>query len=144
MNVGLLNEVPGGPDLIAWFDGVIPSFHDTEIVGLALERKNSSCCLKVHGFRTTPDLDERGHFITIKHVIITFQFNQVDQLELSDFNHQNVIDGLKLSRQSNGNFLLEMEPCYGLWGKIEASNLQISLEPGKPEGSVYAQWPPLA
>jgi hypothetical protein len=141
VNADLLQEVEGGRELIAWFDGSIPSFHDSEIVELALERENSRCRLKVHGFRMTPDLDDRGYYITVKHVVIAFQFEHVAELELSDFNHQNIIDGLNLSRQPNGNFLLKMEPCYGLWGKIEAANLQISLEPGIPKGSVYLQAP---
>jgi hypothetical protein len=137
MDNDLLNEIPGGPDLIAWFDGNVPSFHDAEIVELMLNRKNASCRLKVHGFRTTRDQDNAGYLVSVKHVVITFQLDEVTELELTDFNHQNVIDGLTLTRAANGNYLLEMEPCYGLFGKIEAANLQITLEPGAPDESVY-------
>jgi hypothetical protein len=127
MNNDLLNGIPGGPDLIAWFDGVVPSFHDAEIVELALTRANSSCRLKVHGFQINNDAE--GFRISVKHVVITFQLDQITELELTDFNHQNVIDGPNLTRTSNGTFLLVIEPCYGLWGKIEAASLQISIEP---------------
>jgi hypothetical protein len=134
----LLNGVEGGADLLAWFDGQIPSFHDAEITQVVLDRINSSCLIKVHGFRMTPDLDQRGHFISIKHTIITFHFNAIAKLELADFNHQNVIDGLSLTREPNGNFLLELEPCYGLCGKVEAAHVKITHEPGTPEG-VYSR-----
>lgn len=78
-----------------------------------------------------------GYFVSVKHVVVTFQLDRVCELELSDFNHQNVIGGLNLARLPNGHILLELEPCYGLYGKIEAENLQISLEPGIPTKSVY-------
>lgn len=133
----LLKELPGGPDLIAWFGGRVPSFHDAEIVELVLERTESRCRLKVHAFETTPDLDAEGYFISVKHVVVTFQLAHISELELTDFNHQNVIDGIGLTRLPNGHILLKLEPCYGLWGEIEADSMQISLEPGKPSGSVY-------
>jgi len=139
MNSELLHTVQGGPALIAWFDGSMPSFHDAEILELALERDKSRCRLKVHAFRMTPDANEKGFYITVRHVVITFQFENVVELELTDFNHQNAVDGLTLARQPNGNFLLTMDPCYGLFGKIEAGNLEISFEPGIPSGSVYTQ-----
>jgi hypothetical protein len=132
MDLDVLSKVPGGTDLILWFDGTLPSFHDAEVLEVLLERANASCRVKVHGFRTTPDLDEKGYYVSIKHVVITFQFLQVEKLELTDFNHQNVIDGLDLTRQSGGKILFDMKPCYGLWGSIEAADLVISLQPGKP------------
>jgi hypothetical protein len=133
----LLKEVPGGPDLIQWFAGRVPSFHDAEVIDLALERRNSLCRIKIHAFEGTRDLDSEGYFVSVKHVVVTFQLDRVCELELSDFNHQNVIDGINLARLPNGHILLELEPCYGLYGKIEAENLQISLEPGIPTKSVY-------
>lgn len=65
-------------------------------------------------------------------MVIAFQFNKVATLELTDFNHQNVIDGVGLTREPGGNFHFEMKPCYGLYGTIEAADLEISLQPGKP------------
>ena len=133
----LLKEIPGGPDLIAWFDGRVPSFHDAEVVELLLDRIESRCRLKIHGFRITPDLDNEGYFVSVKHVVVTLQLTHVTDLKLEDYNHQNVIDGLGLVRKPNGRILVTLEPCYGLWGEIEAVSLEISLEPGAPPNSIY-------
>lgn len=133
----LLKELPGGLDLIAWFDGHVPSFHDAEVVELVLDRTESKCRLKIHGFRTTPDLDNEGYFVSVKHVVVTLQLTHVTELKLEDYNHQNVIGGLGLARKQNGHILLTLEPCYGLWGEIEALSLEISLAPGVPPDSIY-------
>ena len=133
----LLKGVPGGPELIAWFGGRVPRFHDAEIVELVLERTQSRCRLKVHAFVPTPELDAKGCFVCTKHVIVTFQLTDVCELELTGFNHQNAILGLSLSRQPNGNLLLELDPAYGLGGAIEAGSVEISLEPGIPHDSIY-------
>lgn len=131
----LLKEIPGGLDLIAWFDGHVPSFHDAEIVELVLDRIESRCRLKIHVFRTTPDLDNEGYFVSEKHVVVTLQLTHVTNLKLEDYNHQNVIDGLGLIRKTNGHTLVTLEPCYGLWGEIEAASIKIGLEPGTPRAA---------
>ena len=139
MDADLLKDVPGGPELIAWFGGRLPSFHDAEVVEVLLERRDSRCRLKIHGFEITSDLDEKGYFKSIRHAVVTFHLDRVSALELADFNHQNVIDRLSLTQTAAGGFLLQMEPCYGLFGKVEAASLRISLEPGIPEASVYTR-----
>lgn len=109
---------------------MVPSLHDAEVVELLLDRTNARCRVKIHGFQMTPDLDGKGFYVSTKHVVITFQFNKVEKLELTDFNHQNVLDDVGLTRQSSGNFLFDMKPCYGLFGTIEAADWRsaFSLE----------------
>ncbi len=135
----LLKQLPGGPDLIAWFGGCVPSFHDAEIVELALDRVQSCCRIKIHAFERTPETYATGHYVCVKHVVVTLRLLHVMNLQLDDFNHQNALDYLGILRQPNGNILLTMEPCYGLGGEIEAMGLEISLEPGIPPDSVYAE-----
>lgn len=141
IDLNLLGEIAGGPDLVVWFGGRLPSFHDSEIVELSLDRVQSRCLVRVHAFETKNEVDAEGYFVTAKHVVITFHLDWVSELELTDFNHQNVIDGLQLERLPNGNLLLTLEPCYGLSGKMEAKELRITLEPGKPADSVYRRKP---
>lgn len=109
----LLNQVPGDTDLIAWFDGQVPSFHDAEVLELALDRVQSRCRVKIHAFRMTSETDTEGYFKCVKHVIVTFEFAHVCALELEGFNHQNAIYGLELLRLPNGRILMEMEAAYG-------------------------------
>lgn len=133
----LLGEVPGGQQLLEWFDGRVPSFHDAEVLELALNREEARCSVKIHAFRMTSDVDAKGFFVLDKHVVASFRLEGVANLELNDFNEQNAIYGLALSRTADQGFRLELDPCYGLFGFIEARALTIELEPGKPSRGVY-------
>jgi hypothetical protein len=128
----LLLDVPGGADLLRWFDGRVPTFHDAEVLTLALDRKAETDNVSIYTFELTPDLDEKGFFVLTKHVAVCFQLSGITNLELTDFNHQNVIDGLLLSRTESGGFRLELKPCWGLSGFIEAQTVTIGIKPGKP------------
>jgi hypothetical protein len=133
----LIGLVPGAAALVDWFEGRWPSFHDAEVLGLSLDREDARCSLRVHAFRMTSQVDAKGYFVCDRHVAVTFEFKDVTHLELEDFNHQNAIYGLELSRTEGGGFRVEIEPAYGLAGAIEALGLRIEIQPGVPPGSQY-------
>lgn len=132
----LLIAVPGGGKLLEWFGGRVPSFHDAEVLELELHREKARCRIKIHTFRMTPEVDDKGFFILDKHVLVSFRLEGVINLEFNDFNEQNVIYGLALSRTADQGYRLELDPCHGLFGFVEAQSLTIELEPGKPSHSV--------
>ncbi len=138
MTPELLANVPGGPELVAWF-GYAPSFHDAEVLGLTLDRDGPCCSLRVHGFEMTREVDDSGHFICAKHVVVTFRLTDLLALELDDFNHQNALMGLTITRGLDAGYRLEMDGAHGLSGVIEARQVEITLEPGIPSGSQYLE-----
>jgi hypothetical protein len=127
-----LNAVPGAAELFTWF-GYWPSFHDAEIISLALNRSGTST-LRIHTWQMTSQTDERGYYILDKHVLINFQMEEILGLELGDFNLQNVISGLNIRKTDDG-YQIEMGPCYGLAGSITARKLSIEIEPASGEVS---------
>jgi hypothetical protein len=140
--------VPGGQDLLAWFEGR-PRFHDAEIIRLDLRRRSEST-LDIHFCVGTGEVDARGYFVLDKHVVVTFAIEEIVDLELDGFNHQNVIYNLELSHAksrperepyvlgaSPGDYEIELEDCYGMSGFIRCKKVAIRLTPGKP-GDVYA------
>lgn len=129
----ILNEVPGGADLLRWFEGRVPSFHDAEIISVTLDREGISGNIRIRTFEMTSDVDAQGYFVLKKHVVVGFQLSGITGLELTDFNHQNVIYGLALTRTESGDFKLELEPCYGLFGFIEAQTVTIDIQPVVPK-----------
>jgi hypothetical protein len=147
----IYDEVPGGPELLRWF-GEVPSFHDAEITGLDLRRWGQST-LRVHGFVATYKADSGGSLVFDRHAIVTFSLEDIMDLQLDGFSHQNVIGGLTLQRatdrgranyyslpQSPEDIEIELEPCYGLDGLIRAKRVTISFEPGFPDGpSIYRE-----
>ena len=127
----LLKSVPGAAELLAWF-GYWPSFHNAQVINLVLNRSGIST-LRLHTWHTTEQVDERNCYIKEKHVIVSFQMEEILYLTLSNFSQQNVIFGLKISPE-DGGYRLDLDPRYGLAGLISARLLSIELEP-LPDGT---------
>jgi hypothetical protein len=123
------STIPGADALIAWF-GRWPSFHDAEILEVSLVR-NGRSGLCVHGWSGTSDVDSKGYFVRDHHVVVSFWFENVVDVDLTDFSNQNVIAGLSCEKNEKG-FKVTLFPCYGIAGYIDAERLAITFEPGTP------------
>jgi hypothetical protein len=122
--------IPGAEEIVRWF-GKWPTFHDAEVLEIDLKRKDRSS-VRLHAFRITNEVDAEGHLVLDLHAVVTFWLDEVTDLELADFSHQNVIFGLAVEPVAAG-FRLALTPCYGIAGYIEAAQVSVSLEPGRPE-----------
>jgi hypothetical protein len=121
-------NIHGASQLADWFE-YWPLFHDAEVTELHFDRSGTSW-LKVHTWHTTNETIS-SHFITNKHVVVTFKLQDIQELELSEFNGTNVIHWLKLNPVEHG-IELQMEPCMGVFGRIAARQMEIEFLPGKP------------
>ena len=132
--MSIYNTIPGGKELLEWF-GQVPSFHDAEILDLHLRREGAST-LRIHAWNMTSKV-KNGYFVLEKHAVVEFAIGGIVNLELDDFNHQNAIDGLTLSRVKYDENLeiyeVLLEPAYGMAGFIQAIELSVSHRPGKPK-----------
>jgi Immunity protein 50 len=84
-------NVPGASELLSWF-GYWPSFHDAEVLSIHLNRSGEST-VAIHTRHRTDQVDDHGYFVTTKHVLVTFVHEGIHTVQLTDFNHQNVISG---------------------------------------------------
>ncbi len=128
------DEIPGAAELIKWF-GYWPSFHDAEVLDMRLDRSGCSV-VRIHAWETTDRVDNRGHFICTKHVIVSFVLEEITGLDLNDFSSQNVISGLDLIQTAQG-YELSLGPCYGLEGTLTAKRIRLRLDPGIPPNSSF-------
>ena len=122
-------ELPGAESVIEWF-GTWPSFHDAEVISISLARSGKSV-LRVYPYYPQ------------KTATVKFVFEEITDVELSDFSPQNVIFDLNVEVAKDGNgdpiFRVILHPCFGLAGRIEAKRLEFALEPGQsPDG--VSQW----
>jgi hypothetical protein len=124
------SAIPGSEDLVAWF-GDWPSFHDAEVLELSFLREGSSS-VRIHTWRMTSEIDPTGHVVADRHVIVSFWFEEIVNLELVDFSVQNVISGLVCEKSEEG-FKVTMSPCFGVAGYIEAKRVSVTFEPGEPK-----------
>jgi hypothetical protein len=73
-----------GAELLTRVFGYWPSFHDAEVVRVALSRapayrEGAFLEADVHAFEMTSDVDERGYFVLRHHVLVSFRFEAVGQ-----------------------------------------------------------------
>lgn len=129
-----LAQVPGASELINWF-GYWPGFHDAEVISIELARSGASR-LCVHAFESTGTINSKGHYICQRHVVVKFLLTGIRQLQLIDFNQQNVLAGLTLRRVEQG-CEVKLEGCDGVDGVIVAESVRIELSTGVPPDSQY-------
>ncbi|SON53716.1 hypothetical protein HDIA_0175 [Hartmannibacter diazotrophicus] len=126
-------DLTGGPELVSWF-GVAPSFHDAEILEICLRRSDPSL-IRIHTWQATGVTDKDGRMKLDKHVVVDFMLRGVVDLNLDGFNHQNVINGLQIGKETR-NLWGEMTPlvkvsldgCFGVDGWITACEVEIAMD----------------
>jgi len=124
-----LSDIPGGRELIDWF-GYVPRFHDANLLGINLVSDGPSS-LRIHAFRMTKEVDDRGYYVLDKHVVVTVTLEAVIQVGLSDFNLPGIIFELSFSTVED-DIQLAWTGSYGVEGTIRAKQARIDLIPGKP------------
>lgn len=137
--IAILDEIAGGPEVIAWFEGRLPHFGDAEVLELRLVREGPSV------LRISTMMYSRDHLIGAyaKHAVFTFFLRDMADVHLDGFAHQNVIGGLTLRRSqvaeihpslygiglSIGDHEIVLEPCAGAFGFIRCTVESISITP---------------
>jgi hypothetical protein len=120
------NNIEGTNCLIDWF-GYWPDFHDAEVLELLLSRESTSH-IKLHFWNTSSETNTDGTYKTNNDAIVTITMTDITDTDLQNFNHQNVIESLQLSKTEEG-IKLELSPCYGVTGYIIATAVKFSIEP---------------
>lgn len=122
--------------------GEWPSFHDAEVMGLALDSGQRSdgkpsIEMEVHLFRASGEKDAEGRIIWRLHTVATFRFVQVAAVSLKDFWSQNVLDDLIIEKLPAGfgdRFAVSLTSNNGLEGSFQCGEVQLAevkpFEPG--------------
>ena len=122
-----------GVELLTNIFGRFPSFHDAEIISLKLDRGNfetlATLDLTIHVFEMTSEIIE-NRYVLKNHTLVTFQFQEVVELELEGFDHQNVLQDLSIidirHRQLERiKFEVTIPGITGLDGKFMCRTIKI-------------------
>jgi hypothetical protein len=107
-------------ELIERIFGGWPSFHDAEIHSILITRDCDSgpqMDFTIHHWEMTREKDSRGYFVLRHHTLSTLRFSDVSDLQLADFNHQNVLFDLEISEVSESGsdsiFSISMPTSFG-------------------------------
>ncbi len=122
--------------VIATF-GQWPSFHDGEVHRVVLDRMSRSASgsyiptieLHVRGWIMTSEVTEKGFYKVEHDSVVHFLFEDIFNLELEGFNHQNVLSSLNLTLidepQKKQAIHVELEHCYVFAGEFSACRARI-------------------
>ena len=119
-------QIEGAGAFVDWF-GSWPSFHDAEVIHLHLNRAATSSLL-INTQEMTSDVLPSGFYGSRKNVDVEFLLNEVQDLELAEFNEQNVIFGLSVEAVENG-LRISLDGCYGLAGYLIAKSIALNFTP---------------
>lgn len=121
--------------------GRLPSFHDAEVLSINLSRGKSAYSPEsileatIHVFEMTSEINERGEYVLRNHVLVKFLFSKIVNLNLTDFNHQNVLNSLQIVHLSDKEehkvkFRVIFEGIFGVKAKFHCSSVSVeSVEP---------------
>jgi hypothetical protein len=131
-------EISNGEALTHIF-GRWPSFHDAEVIALRLDRGPSegdtpSLELDIHLWEMTSDVDPNGFYVLRHHTITTLRFADIDDLDLSGFNGQNVIAKLTINGVEANRRAVDLATSYGLSVGFNCANCEVvRAEPHNPD-----------
>ena len=108
-------------ELVTDVYGYWPTFHDAEIHSVAMRRNlkiggTPELYVSIHVWETTIEIDEKGYYRKVKHNIVRLGFENITDLELNGFNHQNVIHSLDIAetdKPDRGHYQVEFSTSHG-------------------------------
>ena len=125
----LADDVPGYKQLAEFWGTGFPSFHDSEIITLQLNRTGvSHISIRLVGRRREQKEDGVERWVPLENTLVTFFLEGIDDLELFQFSPQNVISALTFEESETG-FHLKIWPCYGLAGWLKVERVRIEFTP---------------
>lgn len=119
--------MPDWMPVIQWF-GYLPNFHDAEVLSIDLRRGPEPSVIRIDAWRTSNEVDADGYFKRDRRAVVRLYLAGVIQQQLSDWNHQNVLNKLTVS-EAEGGWMLALEGTFGLDGYVVAQQISVEIEP---------------
>jgi hypothetical protein len=116
--------------------GYWPTFHDAEVISFTAERALpfksgftlARLAVNVRRYETIGQGAAQYEQVLRKSVLVRFVFNGACEFELSDFNHQNVINSISVTR-AEGNeaapLQVDIESIWGFGGTLRCSSALV-------------------
>ena len=115
-----------------------PSFHDAEVISIAAERPlpvevgaaTVKLVVHVRNYETRGQGTAKYEQVLTKSVLATFLCRRVADFELSEFNHQNVINSLSAhhsesSEHPDSPTVVTIESIWGVGGTVRCSEIEL-------------------
>jgi len=116
-----------------------PSFHDSEVVALRLNRTGEDAMpsveIDIHLWETGGDVDAAGRYVTGHHTLAQLRFEDVDEVALEGFNAQNVLFDLEIEGPAldSQRWSVSLNASYGVSASFScASAIVLRAQPFEP------------
>jgi Immunity protein 50 len=141
-----VSVVSGHEQLTSVFGGW-PSFHDAEVLSVRLEREGQNgespaLYASIHVFAGRRSVQSPTGVEFYNHTVVTFRFNLILGLRLTEFNHQNAIFDLIFEEPPDAPMgaplRVTFEPSFGIDCSFFCKSADImQVERRLPANSVY-------
>lgn len=123
-----------------------PSFHDSEVVWLRLDRRATALGdgptveTLIHTFEMTSEVNAAGFYVLRNHVLVHLRFSRVMEAVLDGFNRQNALNGLSIKdirhrQMEHINFEVRFDSAFGLEASFQCQEIEVvEVEPCKSDG----------
>ncbi len=101
-----------------------PSFHDAEVLRIEIDRERVTAHITIYAFDMLKDVDAQGYYKQSKHCLITLALREIQEIDLRDFNQQNVLSELSV-KQSAKDVIVTLYPTYGVRGRINCREIEV-------------------
>lgn len=139
--------ITGHEELTSIFGGW-PSFHDAEVLSVRLEREtphpdaSPALYASIHVFSARKSEESPTGIEFYNHTVVTFRFNLVAGLRLSEFNQQNAIFNLRFEKPpdapDDAPLRVVFEPSFGIDCSFFCKSVEVvQVERRLPANSVY-------
>lgn len=119
-------------ELLTSVFGHWPTFHDAEILSIELDRSKPSIEIEIYVWRMSKDTDEAGYFKKENEAVVRLRCARINDLTLTDFNHQNVLGELTFEATPDG-VRVTLWSLYGVGGSFSCESAAVlSVLPGQP------------
>ena len=116
--------------------GYWPSFHDAEVISFCIERalplkkEHTPARLSVHirHYESVGEGTAQYELVLRKSLLLRLLFNRACDIELTDFNFQNVINSISVSTivtDEPATLLVDIEPIWGFGGSLRCSSIEV-------------------
>jgi hypothetical protein len=110
--------------------GKWPTFHNAEVLSLAFDRgtppnPRPSMLIRVWTYEVHHDeIDLKGFYRLTDHSIVTFRFDEPEDLVIEDFNHQNVLFNINFNLTDN-MVHVTFESTYGVHATFRCQKVSV-------------------
>lgn len=129
-------NIPGTENVLSAL-GWWPSFHDAEVVHFSLSRgatpgvKTSDAVLDVQVREYEPRYEGTAQYemVLVKNIIVRFAFAGVENVQVEDFNFQNVINSLNVQPEdtvAGQRIRVEVESIFGFGGTWLCNSAKVA------------------